>query len=74
MGLGGVLWVGSGFDRWTTELTVVQAKFELLLIWYAIVGGFGAGLNWPQGYGLFEFKWLVVGFSAPCLALVADQA
>jgi hypothetical protein len=73
--------VGSGFDRCTTELTVVQAKFELLLVryavdgfWYAIVACFGVLRDWPQGYGLLEFKGPVVGFSASCLTLVADQA
>ena len=63
--------MGSGFDRWTTELTVVQAKFELLLIWYAIVACFGVLRDWPQDYWLFEHKGLVVGFSAGWLASIA---
>jgi hypothetical protein len=55
MGLGGVLCAGSGFDRWTTELTVVQAKFELLLIRYVIVVYF-------LGYDHFVVVGVGVGF------------
>ena len=35
---------------------------------------FGVGLNRAQRYGLFEHKWPLVGFSAACLAAVANEA
>jgi hypothetical protein len=54
--------VGSGFDRWTTELTVVQAKFELLLIRYAL-DRFWYALgyrNWFRDH--YEIRFVIMGF------------
>jgi len=44
----------SGFGRWTTELTVVQAKFELLLILYAL--GYR---NWFRDHR--EIRFVIMG-------------